>query len=230
MRLATSMELYAYWNALRAGRSAPERNDIEPGAIRGILADTFVLDFDKENGFPFRIAGSRANALFLTELRGLSFLLLWREADRQKIKSDYSACGERIPAHPPVRGGRAARTRAASNRDDAVAASAPRLDPFPRPRMHRRQRAAALARPYWRRPRPAHIHEPARFGQTARGGWDLAGGRARLYRPERPDAPRASPFWLARRSEDLTPSGLAVDPLQSPEIGKRQSGSDVEPP
>jgi hypothetical protein len=87
MRLAISMELYAYWNALRAGRSAPERNDIEPGAIRGILADTFVLDFDKENGFPFRIAGSRANALFLTELRGLSFLLLWREADRQKIKS-----------------------------------------------------------------------------------------------------------------------------------------------
>jgi hypothetical protein len=87
MRLATSMELYAYWSALRAGRSAPERNDIEPGAIRGILADTFVLDFDKENGFPFRIAGSRANALFLTELRGLSFLLLWREADRQKIKS-----------------------------------------------------------------------------------------------------------------------------------------------
>ena len=87
MQLAISMELYAYWNALRAGRSAPERNDIEPGAIRGILADTFVLDFDKENGFPFRIAGSRANALFLTELRGLSFLLLWREADRQKIKS-----------------------------------------------------------------------------------------------------------------------------------------------
>lgn len=86
MRLATSMELYAYWNALRLGRSAPERNDIEPGAIRSILADTFVLDFDKENGFPFRIAGSRANALFLTELRGLSFLLIWREADRQKIK------------------------------------------------------------------------------------------------------------------------------------------------
>jgi hypothetical protein len=87
MRLAISVELYAYWNALRAGRSAPERNDIEPGAIRGILADTFVLDFEKESGFPFRIAGSRANALFLTELRGLSFLLLWREADRQKIKS-----------------------------------------------------------------------------------------------------------------------------------------------
>jgi hypothetical protein len=84
MQLAISMELYAYWNALRAGRSAPERNDIEPGAIRGILADTFVLDF---KGFPFRIAGSRANALFLKELRGLPFLQLWREADRKKVKS-----------------------------------------------------------------------------------------------------------------------------------------------
>jgi len=91
MQLAISMELYAYWNALRAGRNAPGRNDIEPGAIRGILADTFVLDFDKEKGFPFRIAGSRANALFLTELRGLSFLQLWREADRQKVKSVIQA-------------------------------------------------------------------------------------------------------------------------------------------
>jgi hypothetical protein len=87
MKLAISRELYAYWDALRAGRSAPERNDIEPGAIRGVLADTFVLDFDAESGFPFRIAGSRANALFGTELRGLSFLELWREADRQTIKA-----------------------------------------------------------------------------------------------------------------------------------------------
>ena len=87
MRLAISRELYAYWDALRAGRSAPERNDIEPGAIRGVLADTFVLDFDPQSGFPFRIAGSRANALFGTELRGLSFLELWREGDRQTIKA-----------------------------------------------------------------------------------------------------------------------------------------------
>src|SRR5271166_3553302 len=87
MQLAISMELYAYWNALRAGRGAPERNDIEPGAIRGILADTFVLDFDKQSGFPFRIAGSRANALFLQELRGLSFLQLWREVDRQEVRA-----------------------------------------------------------------------------------------------------------------------------------------------
>jgi hypothetical protein len=85
--LAVAMELYAYWNRLRGARSAPERNDVDPGAIRGVLADTFVLDFDEKRGFPFRIAGSRANALFLKELRGLSFLELWRDADREEVDS-----------------------------------------------------------------------------------------------------------------------------------------------
>ena len=85
MKLAVTMELYGYWNRLRGARSAPERNDVDPGAIRGVLADTFVLDFDGERGFPFRIAGSRVNAVFLKELRGLSFLDLWREPDRKEL-------------------------------------------------------------------------------------------------------------------------------------------------
>ncbi len=87
MKLAATMELYTYWNQLRGRRSAPERNALDPGAIRGVLADTFVLDFDNGRGFPFRIAGSRANALFLKELRGLSFLDLWRDADREEVES-----------------------------------------------------------------------------------------------------------------------------------------------
>ncbi len=87
MKLAVTMELYAYWNKLRGARSAPERNDVDPGAIRGVLAETFVLDFDDRCGFPFRIAGSRANALFLKELRGLSFLELWRNADCKEVNS-----------------------------------------------------------------------------------------------------------------------------------------------
>jgi hypothetical protein len=81
------MELYAYWNRLRGARSAPERNDVDPGAIRGVLADTFMLDFDEKRGFPFRIAGSRANAIFLRELRGLPFLELWRDGDREELDS-----------------------------------------------------------------------------------------------------------------------------------------------
>ena len=87
MKLAVTKELYGYWNRLRGARSAPERNDVDPGAIRGVLAETFVLDFDDRCGFPFRIAGSRANALFLKELRGHSFLELWRNADRKEVSS-----------------------------------------------------------------------------------------------------------------------------------------------
>jgi hypothetical protein len=87
VKLAVTMELYAYWNRLRGARSAPERNDVDPGAIRGVLADTFVLDFDEGRGFPFRIAGSRTNAIFLKELRGLSFLELWRDDDRTELDS-----------------------------------------------------------------------------------------------------------------------------------------------
>src|ERR1700722_9097169 len=87
VKLAGTMELHAYWNQLRGRRSAPERKDVDPAAIRGVLADTFVLDFDVSRGFPFRIAGSRANALFLRELRGFSFLDLWRDADREDLES-----------------------------------------------------------------------------------------------------------------------------------------------
>jgi hypothetical protein len=85
MKLAASRELFAYWNALRGLRSAPERDDVDPAAIRGILADTFILEFDPGAGFPLRVVGTRTNALFLRELRGEPFLGLWREADRAEI-------------------------------------------------------------------------------------------------------------------------------------------------
>jgi hypothetical protein len=38
MKHAASRELYAYWQEKRGTRPAPERTDIEPGAIRGVLA------------------------------------------------------------------------------------------------------------------------------------------------------------------------------------------------
>ena len=105
MKLAATIELYAYWNRLRGARSAPERNDVDPGAIRGVLADTFVLDFDASCGFPFRIAGSRANALFLKELRGFSFLELWRGADREDLEFNSSLCRRRGAGLPYRRRG-----------------------------------------------------------------------------------------------------------------------------
>ena len=87
MKLAASQQIFAYWNALRGARSAPERNDVDPGAIRGVLADTFILEFDADRGFPMRVVGTRTNALFLRELRGAPFIPLWREQDRGELRA-----------------------------------------------------------------------------------------------------------------------------------------------
>jgi hypothetical protein len=85
VKLAASRELHSYWNLLRGARSAPERSQIDPGAIRGVLSDTFILEGDAQRRYPIRIVGARTNALFLRELRGGAFLDLWQEADQLEI-------------------------------------------------------------------------------------------------------------------------------------------------
>ena len=97
VKLATSQELYSYWNLLRGARRAPERSQIDPGAIRGVLADTFILEIDAPRRYPLRISGARTNALFLRELRGAAFLDLWQEADQREIAAVLSiVAGEAV--------------------------------------------------------------------------------------------------------------------------------------
>lgn len=82
MRQKATIELYKYWSALRDGRLTPGREDIDPLAIRHILADTMILEADPERAFPVRISGTRLNALFLDEQRGRSFTGLFAPPDR----------------------------------------------------------------------------------------------------------------------------------------------------
>lgn len=85
MKLAATQELFAYWRDIKGARSAPERNDIDPGQIRGVLANTFILEFGPQQGFPMRIVGTRTTALFQRELRGEPFLEIWRSEDRKEV-------------------------------------------------------------------------------------------------------------------------------------------------
>src|ERR1700691_6391576 len=85
MKHAASRELYAYWEERRGQRPAPERADIEPGAIRAALSDTFILELDAGDGHSFRLAGTRVCALFGRELKGESFIDLWATGSRQAI-------------------------------------------------------------------------------------------------------------------------------------------------
>lgn len=86
MKHAASRELYAYWEERRGVRPAPERADIEPGAIRQALSDTFILELaDASHSHSFRLAGTRVCALFGRELKGESFSNLWALSSRQAI-------------------------------------------------------------------------------------------------------------------------------------------------
>lgn len=99
MKHAVSQELFSYWNALRGLRLAPERGDLDPGAIRGILGDVFVLELDTNGDFLFRIAGARVNALFATELKGDIFAGLWQRSSRAALADlMISVLDETLPA------------------------------------------------------------------------------------------------------------------------------------
>ncbi len=86
MKHTSIRELFDYWNERRGRRPAPDRADIEPAALRRVLADTFILSFDLRAGHPFRIAGTRVCALFGRELKGEAFLDLWSTASRRDMR------------------------------------------------------------------------------------------------------------------------------------------------
>ncbi len=99
MKNAATQELFSYWNRLRGARTAPERSDIDPGAIRGVLADTFVLDVTDDGVTPLRISGARLNALFLSELKGLDFQGYWDPPSRIALRDLVSnVAAEPAPA------------------------------------------------------------------------------------------------------------------------------------
>src|SRR2546423_4823866 len=85
MKQASSRELFGYWAARRGKRAAPERGEIEPGAIRRALADAFILEFDRHAGHPFRLAGTRICALLGRELKNEALLDLWDEETRAPL-------------------------------------------------------------------------------------------------------------------------------------------------
>jgi hypothetical protein len=82
---SSTRSLYAYWNERRGTRAAPERGEIEPGAIRSALGDSFILCADPVADHAFRLAGTRVCSLFGREMKGHSFVPLWDERDRDAI-------------------------------------------------------------------------------------------------------------------------------------------------
>jgi hypothetical protein len=91
-------DLYCYWDSLRGARTAPERVDIDPGAIRRILGDTFIVEVDPPRSYPFRLAGTRICAMMGHELRGSSLLEKWADADQREISRLLAAVSDDLAA------------------------------------------------------------------------------------------------------------------------------------
>ena len=83
MHTRTSTELFTYWDTIRGAEAGPLRSKIEPGEIRHVLPDIFILEAADEDPV-FRLAGTRVCSLFDRELRGLPFSALWPAGQRDE--------------------------------------------------------------------------------------------------------------------------------------------------
>jgi hypothetical protein len=99
MKHPSSREFYAYWDKMRGNAQAPDRSDIEPSAVRDLLGDIFVLSYDAEAGYPFRVAGTRVCALLGRDLKDQSFSALFTREARREIEDMVAVVAEEtLPA------------------------------------------------------------------------------------------------------------------------------------
>ena len=96
MKHPSSREFFAYWDAKRGDARAPDRSDIEPGAVRELLGDIFVLSYDNDAGYPFRVAGTRVSALLGRDLKDASFSALFTEDSRREIEDIITYVAEEM--------------------------------------------------------------------------------------------------------------------------------------
>ena len=63
--------LQGYWTALRAGRPAPRRSEIDPRQIEPLLENAFILERTAPDAARFRLAGAHFSTLMGMEVRGM---------------------------------------------------------------------------------------------------------------------------------------------------------------
>lgn len=91
MKHPASREFFAYWDEKRGIHAAPDRSQLEPGPVRELLGDIFVLSYDPDAGYPFRVAGTRVCALLGGDLKGREFAGLFEPASRAEIEDILAA-------------------------------------------------------------------------------------------------------------------------------------------
>ncbi len=84
-RFPAIAEVRAYWEALRDGRAAPCRSEVDPRGIERALEHAFVLERIAPQVARFRLAGMHLNDLLGMEVRGMPFCTFFTPAARAEV-------------------------------------------------------------------------------------------------------------------------------------------------
>lgn len=99
MKHRNSHLLIGYWSRMRRGRNAPDQSDIDPRAIKRMLAHIFILEAKDPSRPVYRLAGTNLCDRFGQELRWTSFLSLWEPRARDTLAL---LLGQSLAANAPV--------------------------------------------------------------------------------------------------------------------------------
>lgn len=94
MKHPSSRALFAYWDDQRGTAKAPDRTQFEPGAVRALLGDSFVLAYRPEAGLPFRVAGTRVCALFGRDVKDEAFAALFTPNNQDAVQDLVAVVAE----------------------------------------------------------------------------------------------------------------------------------------
>ena len=94
---------YAVWDATRAGRIGPRRDEIVPANLRGVLTFTFTMDVvDDGKDFRFRFAGDRIFQFMGRRLAGSLLSEQPNTAFFDSMRTMFAAC---VAARAPIASG-----------------------------------------------------------------------------------------------------------------------------
>ncbi len=94
MKHPASRKFFAYWDEKRGCDAAPERCELDPGPVRELIGDVFVLSCETPPGYPFRLAGTRVCALLGHDLKGQEFTGLFAAESRTDLEDILGAVTE----------------------------------------------------------------------------------------------------------------------------------------
>src|SRR6185503_11387260 len=111
--------LIDYWRERKREGLSPLRSAIEPGDLSGVLPQVFILGRTDPGRYIFRLAGGLVTDVHSRDLRQISILALWAEADRPRLAAALEAC--RRAAEPIVAVAEARSSRGAATIEIAFA-------------------------------------------------------------------------------------------------------------